>query len=77
MMPLQFSLKNINFEVKKGQFVAIIGEYLFIISKIFTNNIVFISVGSGKSSLFSSLIGEMQKSSNNEIFIDGKIILVD
>ena len=37
-----FKLQNINFEVKRGSFVAIIGD-----------------VGSGKSSLFYSLAGEM------------------
>ena len=46
----KISLKSINLSIKKGEFVAIIGE-----------------VGSGKSSLLSSILGDM-------LFLDEKVI---
>ena len=54
----RFQLRDINIGIKKGAFVAIIGE-----------------VGSGKSSLFCSLTGEMeyQKSSPPSVRISGKM----
>ena len=39
----KITLKNINLDIKKGEFVAVVGE-----------------IGSGKSSLISSIIGNMQ-----------------
>jgi ABC-type dipeptide/oligopeptide/nickel transport system ATPase component len=44
------TLKNIDFKIKKGEFVCIIGE-----------------VKSGKSSILSSVIGDMLYVSNNKI----------
>lgn len=51
-------LKNINFEVKTGQLVAVVGQ-----------------VGSGKSSLISAILGEMDKLSGR-VNTKGKISYV-
>ena len=53
-----FKLQDINLEVKKGSFVAIIGD-----------------IGSGKSSLFYSLCGEMSHNKENppQITINGNV----
>jgi ABC-type multidrug transport system fused ATPase/permease subunit len=60
--PLELDLKDIRLDIKKGDFVAFIGD-----------------VGSGKSSLLYSLLGEMKFPKNRprpQLKINGKISLV-
>jgi len=55
--PYRLVLQDINVEIKKSSFVAILGEY---ISFIVNNFLILNSVGSGKSSFLYSLVGEMK-----------------